>query len=143
MLVLTRKTQQTIQFGSDIVITILQVKGQSVRVGIEAPRGVRVVRGEIASKPAHVRSPDLQTAASVENQNSTEDIAVTTGRSATQPEFVRPAAGAPRMRAVGESSGLFPRLRQRASNSLTTETTSPRSAGSALLSLRSLSGGRV
>ena len=47
MLVLTRKTQQQIHVGNDIVITILQVKGQCVRVGIEAPRQVRVVRGEL------------------------------------------------------------------------------------------------
>ena len=38
MLVLTRKTQQQIQIGNNIVITILHVKGQAVRVGIEAPR---------------------------------------------------------------------------------------------------------
>ena len=50
MLVLTRKNQQQIQIGNNIVVTILQVKGQTVRVGIEAPREVRVVRGEIADK---------------------------------------------------------------------------------------------
>ena len=48
MLVLTRKTQQQIQIGNNIVVTILQVKGQSVRVGIEAPRDVRVVRSELS-----------------------------------------------------------------------------------------------
>jgi carbon storage regulator len=52
MLVLTRKTQQRIQIGSQITITILQVKGQAVRVGIEAPRDVCVLRSELASKLA-------------------------------------------------------------------------------------------
>ncbi len=47
MLVLTRKAQQQIQIGDNITITIVRVKGQSVRVGIEAPRNVRVVRGEL------------------------------------------------------------------------------------------------
>lgn len=47
MLVLTRKVKQQIQIGDNIVITILHVKGQSVRVGIEAPRQLRVVRSEI------------------------------------------------------------------------------------------------
>ena len=44
MLVLTRKIQQQIQIGDNIRITILQVKGRSVRVGIEAPRDLRVSR---------------------------------------------------------------------------------------------------
>lgn len=48
MLVLTRKTQQKIQIGPNIVVTILQVKGQAVRVGIEAPRDVSVLRTELS-----------------------------------------------------------------------------------------------
>ena len=47
MLVLTRKAQQQIQIGDNITVTIVRVKGQSVRIGIEAPRNVRVVRGEL------------------------------------------------------------------------------------------------
>jgi len=50
MLVLTRKMQERIQIGSNITITILRVKGNSVRVGIDAPREVRVVRGELTIK---------------------------------------------------------------------------------------------
>ena len=52
MLVLTRKQKESIKIGDSIVVTILRVQGQSVRVGIEAPRDIRVVRGELsASKP--------------------------------------------------------------------------------------------
>jgi len=47
MLVLTRKLQQQIKIGQQITVTILRVKGQTVRVGIEAPRQVRVIRGEL------------------------------------------------------------------------------------------------
>lgn len=47
MLVLTRKTTEKIQIGENIVVTILRVKGQAVRVGIEAPRDVRVLRTEL------------------------------------------------------------------------------------------------
>jgi carbon storage regulator CsrA len=47
MLVLTRKLQQQIKIGEHVTVTILRVKGQTVRVGIEAPRDVRVVRGEL------------------------------------------------------------------------------------------------
>jgi carbon storage regulator CsrA len=47
MLVLTRKANEQIQIGDHVVITILQVKGQSVRIGIEAPREIRVLRSEL------------------------------------------------------------------------------------------------
>src|ERR1051326_1886678 len=47
MLVLTRKQAEQIQIGENVVITILRVKGQSVRIGIEAPREVRVIRAEL------------------------------------------------------------------------------------------------
>jgi carbon storage regulator CsrA len=47
MLVLTRKTEQKIQIGDQITITILQVKGQAVKVGIQAPKDVRVLRSEV------------------------------------------------------------------------------------------------
>ena len=47
MLVLTRKQQQQIKIGDQITVTILKVKGRTVRVGIEAPREMRVVRAEL------------------------------------------------------------------------------------------------
>jgi len=47
MLVLTRKLQEKIHIGDDVTVTILKVKGRTVRLGIEAPRQVRVVRGEL------------------------------------------------------------------------------------------------
>jgi len=53
MLVLTRKIQQQIQIGPDITITILQVKGKAVRVGIEAPLDMCVLRSEVAQRIAN------------------------------------------------------------------------------------------
>ena len=47
MLVLTRKTEQKIQIGDQITITILQVKGQAVKIGIQAPKDIRVLRSEV------------------------------------------------------------------------------------------------
>ena len=52
MLVLTRKLQQQIKIGDHVTVTILRVKGQTVRVGIEAPREVRVIRGELPREGA-------------------------------------------------------------------------------------------
>jgi carbon storage regulator CsrA len=47
MLVLTRKMNEQILIGENIKITLVRVRGNSVRIGIEAPREVRVVRGEL------------------------------------------------------------------------------------------------
>jgi len=50
MLVLTRKSQERILIGDEIAITVVKIHGSAVRIGIEAPKNVRVVRGEIACK---------------------------------------------------------------------------------------------
>ena len=47
MLVLTRGTNQTIIIGDEIEITIVEVRGDKVRVGINAPMTVRVHRKEV------------------------------------------------------------------------------------------------
>jgi carbon storage regulator CsrA len=51
MLVLSRKANEEILIGDDIRITILRVKGNTVRVGISAPQDVSVQRSEIADTP--------------------------------------------------------------------------------------------
>lgn len=48
MLILTRKQGESITIGDDIRVTILDVKGKYVRVGIEAPRSLAVHRQEIS-----------------------------------------------------------------------------------------------
>ena len=47
MLVLTRKSNQSIMIGNDIEISVLAVMGEKVRIGIEAPRSVPVFRREV------------------------------------------------------------------------------------------------
>jgi carbon storage regulator (csrA) len=47
MLVLSRNTNERICIGDDIVITVVEVRGDRVRVGIEAPKSVAVHRQEI------------------------------------------------------------------------------------------------
>ena len=47
MLVLTRKQNEKIRIGPSITITVLRMKGKAVRLGIEAPLDVNVVRGEL------------------------------------------------------------------------------------------------
>lgn len=47
MLVLTRHPGESVMVGDDVVITVLEVRGDVVRVGIEAPRSIRVHREEV------------------------------------------------------------------------------------------------
>lgn len=55
MLVLTRKSQDSIRIGGNITVTVLRIKGNTVRIGIEAPESVRIVRGELPD----FNSPDF------------------------------------------------------------------------------------
>ena len=47
MLVLTRKAGERILIGDDIVITILDSRGDGIRIGIDAPKGVKIQREEV------------------------------------------------------------------------------------------------
>jgi carbon storage regulator CsrA len=58
MLVLTRKLQEKITIAGNITVTVLRVKGQTVRIGIEAPREIRVVRGELPMEAAKETDDD-------------------------------------------------------------------------------------
>ena len=51
MLVLSRKISEQIQIGSDITLTIRRIKGNTVKIGVEAPRNISVRRGEITPFP--------------------------------------------------------------------------------------------
>ena len=47
MLILSRKTDQQIKIGEDITITIIDIHGDQVKIGVEAPRNVKVFRQEV------------------------------------------------------------------------------------------------
>ena len=51
MLVLTRKAGETIRIGQDIVIKVIQTGKGTIKLGIEAPANVRVLRGELQAYP--------------------------------------------------------------------------------------------
>jgi carbon storage regulator len=48
MLVLSRKTSERILIGDEIAITIVRIGPNSVRIGIDAPKTMSIVRGELA-----------------------------------------------------------------------------------------------
>ena len=50
MLVLTRKSGETLKIGDDIVITVVKIKGNQVRIGIDAPKEIPVIRPEAINK---------------------------------------------------------------------------------------------
>lgn len=50
MLVLTRKTGETIHIGDDIVLKVSEVSGNRVKICIDAPQTLRILRGEVADK---------------------------------------------------------------------------------------------
>ena len=50
MLVLSRKTGESIQIDENIFVTVSEVKGGRVRLSIEAPRSVRIVRKEVLDR---------------------------------------------------------------------------------------------
>ena len=64
MLVLTRKADETIHIGNDITITLLRVRGNQVRIGIDAPMDISIRRGEIDVKAAAPKLSDGQRAVS-------------------------------------------------------------------------------
>jgi carbon storage regulator len=47
MLVLTRRSGESVMIGDDVVITVLEVRGDVIRLGIRAPRDIQVHREEI------------------------------------------------------------------------------------------------
>ena len=50
MLVLSRRRDQTLVIGDNVEVTVLEIKGGQVRLGISAPKAVPVHRGEIHAK---------------------------------------------------------------------------------------------
>jgi len=50
MLVLSRKTKEKILIGKDIVISVLEIEGNSVKIGIKAPKDISILRMEVFEK---------------------------------------------------------------------------------------------
>jgi len=50
MLVLTRKIGESIKINEDVKITVIDIKGKNIRLGIEAPRDTKIYREEVFNK---------------------------------------------------------------------------------------------
>ena len=58
MLVLTRKSNQSIMIGDEIEVSVLAIMGEKVRIGIEAPRSIPVFRKEVYLEIQNDSSPE-------------------------------------------------------------------------------------
>jgi carbon storage regulator len=80
MLVLTRKYQEKIRIGDNITITVLRTKGKAVRLGIEAPSNVPVIRGELKFEEPAVDLEEPVVATSAKRRENFSEPAWTTKR---------------------------------------------------------------
>ena len=88
MLVLTRKSNQSIMIGDNIEVSVLAIMGEKVRIGIQADRTVPVFRKEVyleiqAEQQDEPAAPSEDDGAAVQNGRSEVDAAL---RSITEPE---------------------------------------------------------
>ena len=58
MLILTRRVGETVMIGNEVTVTVLGVKGNQVRIGINAPKNVAVHREEIYERIKREQHPD-------------------------------------------------------------------------------------
>ena len=67
MLVLTRKPDERVLIGDDIVVTILDARGDGVRIGIDAPRGIRIQRDEVVKAVSEANQEAREQAAGTDD----------------------------------------------------------------------------
>jgi carbon storage regulator len=60
MLILTRRIGESVMIGDDVTITVLRVKGNQVRLGVNAPKNVSVQREEILQRMQQDRPDDSE-----------------------------------------------------------------------------------
>lgn len=59
MLFLTRKAGEALMIGDEVTVTVIEIRGSQVRLGIDAPKGIRVQRLEIGGQDACRRGPGV------------------------------------------------------------------------------------
>ena len=101
MLVLTRKSNQSIMIGDDIEVSVLSIMGEKVRVGIQAPRDIPVFRKEVYLEIQQERAKEMAGA----NVRDEVDQAL---RKLREPQSAAPLRGGPVVIAVGARESVRP-----------------------------------
>jgi carbon storage regulator CsrA len=91
MLVLTRKLQEKIRIGDQVTITVLRMKGKAVRLGIEAPANVSVIRGELVHRLSSEESEKLASGEAIELTTSELVAGASVGPTASFSDRTEPA----------------------------------------------------
>ena len=86
MLVLSRKVGERIHVGDNIVLEIRRIAGNRVTVALEAPRDVRILRGELEGPAKEFRSAEPQGSEPAEALTTPSRVAVMAGLPAGQVE---------------------------------------------------------
>jgi len=77
LLILARKSNESINIGDDIVITVLSIDGGTVKLGVEAPKEVKLLRGEVYERVSKTNQEAANSDFNLLNNLSVNSAAVT------------------------------------------------------------------
>lgn len=73
MLILSRKVNEKIMIGEDISLTIIEIRGDQVKIGVEAPKSVKVFRQEVYEA---IQNENRAAATSIPNLDSLQNLII-------------------------------------------------------------------